>query len=166
MDFSLTETQQELASLVRQITEAHLTQQRRRTVESQPVHLDDELWAKLGTAGIISAGIPEAAGGRRARRHRTGQHPDRTRPGDRARLIPARRLRRGRSALAEFGTAAQQAPLARPDSGRFPDRDSTALTEELNDSPEYPTTRAERDGDAWVLTGVKAVVPYGPVRRR
>jgi len=40
---------------------------------------------------------------------------------------------------------------------------AAALSEDLVDSTDHPTTRAERAGDAWTITGSKAVVPFGTV---
>ena len=161
MDFGLTDTQQEIAGLVRQICEEHLTQARRRTVEAQLVHLDDELWAKVVTAGIVSAGIAESAGG--GGLDVTEQVSILLELGRAIAPVPfLHGVFAAGSAIAEYGSADQQAAWLTPilDGSLIA---TAALTEELNDSPEYPTTRADRVADAWVLTGVKAVVPYGPV---
>ena len=40
---------------------------------------------------------------------------------------------------------------------------TVALSEELGDAPDAPSTRAERVGDGWVLSGAKAAVPFGTV---
>src|ERR1700760_4146440 len=63
MDFSLSEAQQQLADLVRQIADGHLTHKRRKEVESSPERMDRDLWKALADAGVLAAGIPEAAGG-------------------------------------------------------------------------------------------------------
>ena len=161
MDFSLTEAQQQLAGLVRQIADDHLTQKRRKEIETSAEHLDRSLWRALADAGVLSAGIPEAAGG-------SGL--------DVSELLSVL-IELGRAvaptpyvtgiftaaaALAEFGTPEQQATWLAPalDGSTIL---TTALTEDLSDTPDQPLARAERAGDGWTLTGSKAVVPHATV---
>jgi acyl-CoA dehydrogenase len=68
----------------------------------------------------------------------------------------------GASAIAEFGDRAQCENWAAP-AARGELIVTAALTEDTTDSPESPETRAERTDRGWLLTGVKAVVPVGPI---
>jgi alkylation response protein AidB-like acyl-CoA dehydrogenase len=161
MDFSLTEAQQQLAALVRQIADGHLSQQRRTLVESGPDHIDREFWTALADAGVLSAGIGEAAGG--SGLDVTEQCSVLVELGRAVAPVPyVAGIFVAAGALAQFGTPEQQqAWLAPALTGST--ILSVALSEDLNDSPEHPITRADADGDGWVLTGAKAAVPHGPV---
>jgi acyl-CoA dehydrogenase len=157
MDFSLSETQQELAGLARRILEDHVTQERLRAAESEPDHIDRHLWTALADAGVLSAALPESAGG------------------------GGLGLAENCSVLIEIGRAVAPVPylwsitLAAAALAEFGDVDratqagrgeqilTVALTEDLADSPEAPMTRAERIGGGWVLDGSKAVVPSAAV---
>jgi len=161
MDFSLTEAQQQLAALVRQIADDHLTQKRRKAVEASPERLDRDLWKALADAGVLSAGVAESAGG----------------SGLDVSELCSVLIELGRAvaptpyvsgifvaaaAIGEFGSPEQQAQWLAPaiDGSLIL---TTALTEDLNDSPDQPLARAERAGDGWTLSGSKAVVPHGTV---
>jgi alkylation response protein AidB-like acyl-CoA dehydrogenase len=161
MDFSLTEAQQQLAGLVRQIADGQLTQTRRKEIEASPDHLDRDFWTALADAGILSAGLSDADGG----------------SGLDISELTSVLIELGRavapvpyvagifvaaSALAQFGTAEQRSSWLEPAVAGATIL-TVALVEDLNDSPEQPLTRAERDGDGWLVTGAKAVVPHGPI---
>src|SRR2546429_425766 len=60
MDFSLTEAQQELAGLTRQITGRRATAGRLAEVEAGGDRFDPELWADLAGAGVLAARVPGA----------------------------------------------------------------------------------------------------------
>jgi alkylation response protein AidB-like acyl-CoA dehydrogenase len=61
--------------------------------------------------------------------------------------------------IVRFGSDAQRAALAAP----VVQGESilTAALTELGTDPQHPTTTARKDGDAWVLDGVKVCVPAG-----
>jgi len=63
MDFSLTEAQQELAGLTRQILDRRATAERLAEVEAGGDRFDPELWADLAAAGVLAAGLPAELGG-------------------------------------------------------------------------------------------------------
>jgi 3-oxocholest-4-en-26-oyl-CoA dehydrogenase beta subunit len=63
MDFSISETQRELAGLTRQILTDHATPARLASVEATGERFDRELWAALASAGVLSAVGPESIGG-------------------------------------------------------------------------------------------------------
>src|SRR5580693_5599759 len=61
MDFTLTAAQDELAALTRTILADHATPQRLRAADG--TRFDPALWAALAGAGVLSAALPESAGG-------------------------------------------------------------------------------------------------------
>jgi 3-oxocholest-4-en-26-oyl-CoA dehydrogenase beta subunit len=67
----------------------------------------------------------------------------------------------GAGAVAAFGTAAQQERWAGP-AGQGAVVLTAALAEEDGDDPRVPSTRAERAGEQWVLTGMKTAVEAAP----
>jgi acyl-CoA dehydrogenase len=161
MDFSISQTQQELATLARQILTDQVTQQRLRAAEQSGKRFDRELWKSLSGAGILSAGLPESVGG-------GGldilEHA--------SILIELGRtvapvpylcgIAVSAAAIARFGDEAQRATWGEPAAaGQL--LLTAALAEDLVDSPESPITRAEPTGGGWLLTGAKAVVPAATI---
>jgi acyl-CoA dehydrogenase len=146
MDFEIPSDERELAGLVRQIAGDVLTQQRLRELDTTPVRFDRELWAALAAADVLAADVGVL--------------------GECAVLVELGRLVApvpylwsiavGARALAAFGRTDLAAQAC--DGSLLV---TAALTEDLNDETEAPTTRAERAGDGWVLNGAKAVVPLG-----
>ena len=63
MDFTLTQAQDELGALTRQILTDLATPARLREIEAGATRFDGALWAELGKAGVLSAALPESAGG-------------------------------------------------------------------------------------------------------
>ena len=161
MDFTLTESQQELAALTRRIATDFATPDRLRTIEDAGVHVDRELWAALAEAGVLAAALPDSVGG--GGLDLLEQCSVLIELG-RA-VAPAPYLSCitvGAAAIAHFGTDAQRAQWAAPAAAG----DlllSAALTEDLSDTPENPGSRAARDGEQWVINGSKAVVPIGTI---
>ncbi|AHH96780.1 acyl-CoA dehydrogenase family protein [Kutzneria viridogrisea] len=158
MDFSLTQAQQDLAALTRDILADHVTQERLRAVESGTDHFDRSLWTVLGSAGVLSAALPESAGGsgfdlleQCSVLVEIGRH-----------VAPVPYLCsvvQAASAIAHFGTPEQRERWLAP-SGLVL---TAALSEEHNEDPAKPVTRAELVADRWCLTGAKTTVPSGPV---
>lgn len=146
MDFALTEAQLELATLTRKIVAGQLTPALREA--GAP-----ELWPALAKAGVLSAVLPEDAGG-------SGfglleQCAVLVELGRAVAPVPYLPSIVAASALAEFGTADQRSKwLARAASGEAVL--SVALVEELGDEP---SSSAERVDGGWVLTGSKTTVP-------
>jgi alkylation response protein AidB-like acyl-CoA dehydrogenase len=148
MDFEIPENERELADLVRRIAGDHLTQTRLRAIDDTSDHIDRELLAALAKADVLSADLGVL--------------------GECAVLVELGRLVApvpylysiavGARALAQFGHAdlAAQATAGTVIV-------TAALTEELADSPETPTTFARRVDGGWLVDGAKAVVPHGPV---
>src|SRR5580704_1611919 len=63
MDFTLTQAQDDLGALSRQILTDKVTQERLREIEAGQTRFDPALWSDLATAGVLSAALPEAVGG-------------------------------------------------------------------------------------------------------
>ncbi len=159
MDFTLTQTQDELGALTRQILTDLVTPQRQREIEAEQTRFDGALWGELAKAGILSAALPESAGG--AGLGLLEQCSVLIEIG-RA-VAPAPYLSSivlGAAALTTFGTAEQQQRWADP-AGRGEVILAAALAEEDSDDPCSPVTTAEQTADGWRLTGAKTAVPAG-----
>lgn len=160
MDFTLTEAQTELAALVRRIAGDQLTQQRLKQVETAPNRFDRELWRSLAEAGVLAAALPSSVGG--GDLDFLEQCSILIELGRTVAPVPYLTNIVSAAAIAYFGTDAQRAQWAAPAAAGELVL-TAALTEELAADPERPTTRAERAGAGWRLTGAKAVVPYAGV---
>lgn len=161
MDFSLTEGQQQLAGLVRQIAGDHLTQKRYKEIESTKERLDRELWKALADSGVLAVGVPESLGG--SGLDVSEQLSVLIELGRAVAPTPyVAGIFSAAAAIAEFGTAEQQSSWLAPalDGSLVL---TVALTEDLTDTAETPLARAERAGDGWTLSGSKAVVPHGTI---
>ena len=161
MDFTLTDTQDELAALTRRIVTDKLTQERLKALERNAAHYDAELYASLAGAGVLSAALPESIGG--GGLDLLEQCSVMIELGRAVAPVPyLESIVLSAAAIGYFGTDAQRARWAQPAAEGslvlVP-----ALSEDLVDNADFPTTRAERSGDEWVLTGSKAVVPFGTV---
>ena len=161
MDFTLSEEQRELAGLVRRIATDRLTQDRLKQVEADGVHFDRELWRALADAGVLAAALPETVGG--GGLDFLELCSVLIELGRAVAPVPYLTSTVCAAALAYFGTDSQRATWAEPAaSGSLVL--TAALSEDLNDDPELPTTRAQRlDSGGWQLTGAKAVVPFATV---
>jgi acyl-CoA dehydrogenase len=157
MDFSLTEAQQDLAGLARQILTRRATAERLAEVEAGGDRFDPELWADLAGAGVLAAGLPAELGGAGL-----GLLEHCSVLIELGRVVaPAPYLDSillGAGALARFGTAEQQRAWAAP-AGRGELIVTAALAEEDGDDPASPAASAERAAARWVLSGVKTAVP-------
>ncbi len=161
VDFELTEAQQELAALARRIFDDHVTQQRLREIEQSGVLFDEALWRALIGAGVVAAAAPESIGG--GGLDLLEQCSVQIEIGRATAPVPyLDSVAVCAAAIGYFGTDAQRARYAAPAvAGDL--LLAAALSEEGSDDPETPATRAVRDGDGWVLEGVKSVVALGTV---
>jgi 3-oxocholest-4-en-26-oyl-CoA dehydrogenase beta subunit len=156
MDFSLSDEQQALQGLARQILGDRMTPARLKEVEAGPEWFDRETWAELAKANLLGIAVPEAHGG-------LGygflelclvlQEQGRTA----APLPLLATLVMGALPIARFGRAEQQARL-------LPGVVSglvvlTAALNEVGAPPESPTTVAVSAGNAWRVDGTKICVP-------
>jgi 3-oxocholest-4-en-26-oyl-CoA dehydrogenase beta subunit len=171
MDFSLNESQRELAALCRRIVADKATPQRQAEVEASGDRFDPVLWGDLAGAGILAAALPESLDG-------AGlgllEHCSVLEELGRA-VAPVPYLASivlGAGAIAAFGTPEQQKRWATP-AGRGELVVTAALSEEDGDDPRSPSTTAEWVADAsptsattpgraaghWLLAGTKTAVP-------
>jgi acyl-CoA dehydrogenase len=160
MDFELRETQRELAALSREILADHVTPERLKTAEASGTYFDRTLWGALVTAGVVSAALPENIGG--GGLDFLEQCSVLIEIGRAVAPIPYLPTVLAAAALGYFGTDAQRTTWAAPAASGSVVL-TLALAEELNDDPESPLTTAERTADGWLLSGAKAVVPFGEV---
>jgi acyl-CoA dehydrogenase len=160
MDFSISDTQKELAGLARQILDDHTSVTQLAAVERTGARFDRTLWAALASSGVLSAAAPASIGG--GELDLLEQCSVLIELGRAVAPVPYLPTIVAATAIGYFGTDEQRAQYAAPavaGSLVF----ATALAEDGNDDPERPVTRAERDGDAWVLDGAKAAVAAGTV---
>lgn len=159
MDFALSDEQIAIRDLAREVLTDHCTHEQLRTVEdSDSPGFDRALWAKLATAGLLGVAIPEEHGGAGLGFLELCLLLEEV--GRAAAPIPALGgLVTGARPLTRWGTPEQQQTwLSRIASGEA--LVTGALVEPLGE-PGIPATRAQRDGDAWLLEGVKVCVPGG-----
>jgi alkylation response protein AidB-like acyl-CoA dehydrogenase len=166
MDFTTSEAQDELAGLARKILAGRgVAGHGVRGVPGGPERPPglaewDTPWADLATAGVLAAGLPEALGG--AGLGLLEHCSVLTEIGRAVSDVPyLASIVLGAGALAEFGTPAQAARWATP-AGRGSVVLTAALAEEDGDDPRFPSTRAQRAGGGWRLSGVKTAVPAAP----
>jgi len=160
MDFSFSEEQQELQNLAKQIFEGELSIERLKEVDAGSEHFDRELWSQLGAAGLLGVAVPEAHGGLGYGFLEAALVLEQV--GRTVAPVPYyASVVLGGLPIARFGTDAQQAAhlpgLATGESLL------TAALVEFGADPATPRTTARRDGEGWVLDGVKDCVPAGMV---
>lgn len=155
MDFSLTEEQQELANLARQILSDRSTLPHLKELDGSDEWFDRGTWAELAKANLLGIALPEDVGG-------LGfgflelclllQEQGRA-------VSPMPLLHTLVSValpVAEFGTPEQREVLRETVAGNLV---GTAAFNELGADPLDPQTVAERSGDGWRITGRKVCVP-------
>ena len=155
MDFALTESQEELAGLAARILEDRMTIAHLKERDRSDDWYDLDTWREFAKANLLGVALPESAGGlgfgfldlcmvlREVGRN-VAPLP----------AIPT--LVSGALPIAQYGTDAQQAILAKVAAG---DVLLTAALAEYGAEPDDPmVTTASRDGDGWVLRGVKTGV--------
>src|SRR6478609_4579210 len=152
MDFRFTQEQDEAAELAASILKDRTTNARLQAVEAAGDRFDRDLWAELGSAGLLGLALPEehdGAGLGLIELARVLVEVGRTvAPVPLAAHGPASRL------IAEVGTAEQRAAwLPRAASGAVVL--TAAVAEERAYSPTRPTTVAAADGSSYRLTGSK-----------
>jgi len=161
MDFSLTETQEELVGLARKILGDRMTTAHLKAVERTDEGYDVDTWRELGATNLLGVAIPDAHGGLGLGfldlclvLREVGRHV--------APLPAVATLASAALPIARFGTEAQRGLLTDVASGAAV---LTAALQEHAAEPDAPTTRATRDSDGWRIDGVKTAVPYAHVAR-
>jgi alkylation response protein AidB-like acyl-CoA dehydrogenase len=159
MDFTFTPEQDEAAELAARILTDRATNDRMKAVEAAGSRFDRELWAELGSAGLLGLALPEehdGAGLGLVELCRVLVEVGRTvAPVPLAAHGPTARL------LAEHGTDEQRQAWL-PGAATGGNVLTSAVAEERSFAPEQPTTTATPFGDGHTLTGSKAIVPAGP----
>src|SRR6478609_10469669 len=159
MDFRFTQEQDEAAELAASILRARTTNDRLKTVEAAGDRFDRDLWAELGSSGLLGLALPEehdGAGLGIIELCRVLVEVGRTvAPVPLAAHGPASRL------VAELGSDAQRQQWL-PGAASGATVLTAAVAEERAYSPVRPTTVATPDGSSYVLTGSKEIVPAGP----
>jgi alkylation response protein AidB-like acyl-CoA dehydrogenase len=158
MDFTFTPEQDEAAELAAKILKDRATNERMKAVEAEGSRFDRELWAELGSSGLLGLHLPEeydGAGLGLVELCRILVEVGRTvAPVPLAAHGPASRL------LAELGgDELKDQWLPGAASGEL--FLTAAVAEDRAFAPERPTTVATPDGDGFRLTGTKTVVPAG-----
>jgi 3-oxocholest-4-en-26-oyl-CoA dehydrogenase beta subunit len=158
MDFIRNEASEELAALTRRILDG-VTPERLRAADAAG-GFDAALWADLAQAGILSAALPEPAGG--AGLGLLEQCSVLAELGRAVAPVPyLASIVLGAGAMAEFGTPEQQRRWAEP-AGRGEVILAAALSEEDGDDPRAPAVTAAHSAGRWRLSGVKTTVSAGP----
>jgi acyl-CoA dehydrogenase len=161
MDFKLTPAQEDLGALTRQILTDQVTQERLREIEAGETRFDHALWSDLAKAGVLTAALPEAAGGAGfGLLEQCSVLIEIGRTVAPVPYLPAIVL--GASAIAAFGSPGQRERWLAPAAcGEL--ILAAALAEEDSEDVRRPVTSADRSGDGWELTGTKTTVLAGAV---
>ncbi|MBJ22780.1 MAG: acyl-CoA/acyl-ACP dehydrogenase [bacterium] len=164
MDFGISEEQEALRDLARQILQDRANPERLRELENEGHDFDRELWAEFARANLLGLAIDEEYGGMGFGFSEVALLLEEV--GRAVAPIPAlATLVMGALPIARFGTPAQRSRLlAGVASGD--EILSAALIEPDSDDPRELTTQAIRDADGWRLTGEKICVPAARVARR
>src|SRR5580704_1836710 len=161
MDFTLTQAQDDLGALSRQILTDKVTQERLREIEAGQTRFDPALWSDLATAGALSAALPEAVGG--AGLGLLEQCSVLVQIGRTVAPVPyLASIVLGASALAEFGASDVLERWVAP-AGRGEIVLAAALAEEESEDVRLPATTAHQSAGGWQLTGTKTTVLAGMI---
>lgn len=152
MDFTLDETQRDIAGLAADILGREIDFARPSGVRGY----DEQVWRALGKAGLLGLALPPELGG-------DGLGPAEvavllTELGRTAAPVPALSLACGLLPLAFLGTPDQRADLL-PEIASGDAVVTAAVHEPSAPLAEHPSMRAVADGGRWLLTGVKTHVP-------
>jgi alkylation response protein AidB-like acyl-CoA dehydrogenase len=160
MDFTLSQEQDDAAALARRIFADRCTQARLREVEAGGTRFDADLWAEIGSAGLLGLHLPEEADGAGLGLLELCSVAIET--GRAVAPVPLPWHSVAAAAIARFGSSEQVRDWVAP-AARGENVLTIALSEDHADVPSRPTTTAVRAGDGWSVTGVKTVVPSGTV---
>jgi alkylation response protein AidB-like acyl-CoA dehydrogenase len=158
MEFTFTAEQDEAAALAARILADRTTNDRLKQVEKGGDRFDRELWRELASAGLLSLAVPEeydGAGLGLIELARVLVEVGRT-------VAPVPLAVHGAAALlvAELGTDEQKQRWL-PGAASGETVLTAAVAEERVHLPARPAVGAVPDGDAWTLSGSKAIVRAG-----
>ncbi|NKZ02972.1 acyl-CoA dehydrogenase family protein [Actinomadura latina] len=155
MDFTLGEELEAVRDLARQVFADRAAQARIKAAEESRHGFDESLWTELAETGLLGVALPEAAGG--ADLGIAGLAVLLEEQGRTVAPVPVWPAVAAALTLASHGSGAQQeiVPSVLDGSARL----TVALEEFGPSDPASPRCTAARDGDGWLLTGTKAVVP-------
>lgn len=156
MDFSLEEDLASVRDLAREILTDKATPDRLRGVETGEARFDESLWRSLADAGLLGIALPEEDDG--AGLGLGGLCVLLEEQGRVVAPVPVWPHAIAALAVAAHGSADQRADLL-PGAVDGTQRLTVALEEFGPVEPTAPGCAAKPDGDAWRLTGTKAVVP-------
>ncbi len=164
MDFSYSETQQEVQNLARKILEDLVTNDRLKEVEATDEVFDRALWKELAKANMLGLGVAEAYGG-------SGMDYQTVcilleEIGRTVAPVPAlATLVLGALPIERFGSGEQKQRLL-PGVASGDVILTAALQEAQNDDALRPTATARSDGDGFALEGAKICVPAAHLAAR
>jgi alkylation response protein AidB-like acyl-CoA dehydrogenase len=164
MNFALSDDQKALAELARKILSDKATHERTKAIEATPEGIDRELWKALADANLLGACLPEEFGGSGLSFFELCLLLEEV--GRAVAPVPFfSAIALGALPLAEFGSAEQRkAWLPGVIAGET--ILTAALEEPDGEDPLRPSTRAERDGAGWRISGTKICVPAAHVAER
>lgn len=156
MDFALTEEQDAIVELTRQILTDKCTPERLREVESGTEWFDRDLWAELAKADLLGIALPEDVGGGGFGYLEVCLLLQEL--GRAVAPVPLYATLVAASVVAEHGTDVQRRHLL---SGVVAGEVvlTVALAEPDSVDLRVPSTTAERTESGWILRGAKTVVP-------
>jgi 3-oxocholest-4-en-26-oyl-CoA dehydrogenase beta subunit len=159
VDFSITQTQEELSALARRILTDKESPARLAELDQASAGFDGALWSELAAAGILGAALPENAGGDGlGLLDQCSILIEIGRAVARAPYLSSIVL--GAGAIASVGSAEQVSRWAVPAAAG----DlviAAALAEPGSADPRDPATTAEPSGESWLLRGTKTAVQAG-----
>jgi 3-oxocholest-4-en-26-oyl-CoA dehydrogenase beta subunit len=159
VDFSLTQTQTELSGLGRRILTDKQAPERLAELDRSGRGVDPALWSALASAGILSAALPENAGGDGlGLLEQCSVLIEIGRAVARGPYLSSIVL--GAGAIARFGSAEQIARWAVP-AGSGDLIIAAALAEQDAGDPRRASATATPAADGWLLSGTKTAVPAG-----
>jgi 3-oxocholest-4-en-26-oyl-CoA dehydrogenase beta subunit len=160
MDFTPTPGQTDAEQLARQVLTDRCTNARQQAVESGGDRFDRDLWAELGQLGLLGLPLPEEHGG--AGLGVLEAVSLLTEAGRVVAPVPLTTHLAAAMTIAEHGDELQRTTWL-PDAASGEAVLTVAHAEDLDASPEHPTTTARRADGGWTVDGVKTTVPAGPV---
>ncbi|UXA20073.1 acyl-CoA dehydrogenase family protein [Mycobacterium sp. SMC-4] len=157
MDFTFTDEQETVSKVARQLFEHRATPERLTELEAGETRYDPALWTELASSDLLGIALPESIGGSGGGFLELGVLLSEV--GWSVAPVPLyATLVLGADTIARHGdTGIQQQLLPGVIDGSI--ILSAALAEPGNSNPAAPRTTARRDGDAWLLDGVKELAP-------